>query len=72
MDYSLDVVGQAVGGIGATGIFGFANIIKTAGKALQGIKKNAEAIISINSMKLSQKVDSDSNQSSKIVNDVIF
>lgn len=47
MDYSLDVVGQAVGGMGATGIFGFANIIKTAGKALQGIKKNAEAISKI-------------------------
>ena len=32
-------------------------------------EKNAEAIIRIKSIKLSQKVDSDSNQSPKIVNE---
>ena len=35
-------------------------------------EKNAEAIIRIKSIKLSQKVDSDSNQPPKIVNKVIF
>jgi hypothetical protein len=35
-------------------------------------EKNAEAIIRINSIKLSQKVDSDSNQYPKIVNEVLF
>ena len=49
MDYAVGMAGHAAGGISPDGVFGWANVISTGAKALQGTVKSSEAIGKITS-----------------------